>query len=344
MPEIQINPFTTQGMIRDPRLFFGRKTELASIWGYLRKDANVSIVAERRMGKSSLLWYVKEMAKNNLESGTSVHYIDMELVADMEDFLSRLAELLQVDGATTRDIERALSNQRLILCIDEFDRTAHNTDSFPRDFFAVLRGLSQGPALTLAIATKTPLIDFSASGGMTSPFYNIFPPAPLALGKLENDEARDLLIETAARGQIKFSPEVIENAIQLSKGYPWRLQLLGYYLVESGLKLDEARGRFEKAIEEEEFKEKSAAGGIPETKDTIRKMEGGWEIKEAKSDHPNTLQDRLALIAAVLTFAASVFAFYAMIARDAISMFIAVGLALGIVAGYIWSRLKLRRG
>jgi len=250
MPEIQINPFTTQGMIRDPRLFFGRKTEVDVIWGYLRKDANVSIVAERRMGKSSLLWYVKEMAKDHLEAHARVHYLDMELVSDSEDFFSRLAEVLKTEGETVRDLERALANQRLILCIDEFDRTANNFDAFPRDFFAVLRGLSQGPALTLAIATKTPLIDFSASGGMTSPFYNIFPPAPLALGMFTEAEARDLLIKTAARADVKFDEATLAAAIRLAEGYPWRLQIIGSHLIESGANFAEAEKSFRESLAE----------------------------------------------------------------------------------------------
>jgi len=344
MSEIRINPFTTQGMIRDPRLFFGRKTELDTIWGYLRKDANVSIVAERRMGKSSLLWFVKEMAKDHLEAQARVHYLDMELVPDSEDFFSRLAEVLNAGGETVRDLERALANQRLILCMDEFDRTANHFDAFPRDFFAVLRGLSQGPALTLAIATKTPLIDFSASGGMTSPFYNIFPPAPLTLGMFAEAEARDLLVKTAARAEVKFDETILAAAIRLAEGHPWRLQLLGHYLVESGLKWDEAQKRFESAMAEEEDRAAlSLNDEALDLKETAFRREGeavkGEEIKP-----PDVWRDRLAASAGLLTFIASAFAFYSVTAREPLSMFIAIALVLGVVAGYVGWRFKERRG
>jgi len=246
------NPFTTQGMIRDPRLFFGRVAELDAIWGYLRKDANVSIVAERRMGKSSVLWYVKAKAPEVLGLDESeVHYLDLELVADAQEFFSRLAERLGLpEDAATRDIERALSERRLVLCLDEFDRTANNFDAFPLDFFAVLRGLSQGPRLTLVVATKTPLIDFSATGGMTSPFYNIFPPTPITLGPLTDDEARELLTRTAAHAEIKFDEGTLTKAVHLAKGHPWHLQLIGSYLVEADLVWPEAERRFEEAITE----------------------------------------------------------------------------------------------
>jgi len=246
------NPFTTQGMIRDPRLFFGRAAELDAIWGYLRKDANVSIVAERRMGKSSVLWYVKAKAPEVLDLDESeVHYLDLELVADAQEFFNRLAEILGLaEDATTRDIERVLADRRVILCLDEFDRTANNFEAFPLDFFAVLRGLSQGPRLTLVVATKTPLIDFSATGGMTSPFYNIFPPTPITLGPLTDDEARELLTRTAARAEIRFDEGTLTKAVHLAKGHPWHLQLIGSYLVEANLNWPEAERRFESAIAE----------------------------------------------------------------------------------------------
>jgi hypothetical protein len=239
-------------MIRDPRLFFGRAAELDAIWGYLRKDANVSIVAERRMGKSSVLWYVKAKAPDVLDLDESeVHYLDLELVADAQEFYNRLAEILGLaEDATTRDIERVLADRRVILCLDEFDRTANNFDAFPLDFFAVLRGLSQGPRLTLVVATKTPLIDFSATGGMTSPFYSIFPPTPITLGPLMDDEARELLTRTAARAEIRFDEETLTQAVHLAKGHPWHLQLIGSYLVEADLVWPEAERRFEEAITE----------------------------------------------------------------------------------------------
>jgi hypothetical protein len=244
-----VNPFTTQGMIRDPRLFFGRTTELAAIWGYLRKDANVSIVAERRMGKSSLLWYVHEKAPGEMGADTLVRYIDMEVVATEADLFSRMAEALKLpDAAATRDIERALAEQRLVLCLDEFDRTANNFDAFPLDFFALLRGLSQSQNLTLVVATKQPLIDFSTNGTMTSPFYNIFPPTPITLGPLADEEARALLTQTAALANLKFNDELVAKAVKLAEGLPWHLQLIGAHLVESGLNWEEAERRFRESL------------------------------------------------------------------------------------------------
>ncbi len=246
-----LNPFTIQGMIRDPRLFFGREAELAAIWGYLRKDANVSIVADRRWGKSSLLWYVKERyAEVTGDSAVRVEYLDMQLVESAGEFFGELAQALGLSRegeATPRDLERALAGRRLLLCLDEFDRAAGNPEDFGDEFFIALRGLAQGANLTLAVATKTPLIDYSAQRQMTSPFYNIFPPAPIPLGPLPEAEARALLAGTAAHAGITLPEAALAAALKLAGGHPWQLQLVGSYLVESGLNWPEAERRFHEA-------------------------------------------------------------------------------------------------
>lgn len=319
-----VNPFTTQGMIRDPRLFFGRARELAAIWRHLRKDENVSIVAGRRWGKSSLLWYVKEMAADEMGSEALVHYLDMELVSDAGDFFSRMAELLTAEGETTRDLERALARgRRLVLCLDEFDRTAHNR-AFPLDFFAVLRGLSQGPRLTLVVATKTPLIDFSASGGMTSPFYNIFPPAPVALGPLKDDEARALLRQTAARAEITFDDETLDAAIRLAGGHPWHLQLIGSHLVEAGKNLPKARRRFRKSLEEN--------GAAPRPR-------AGRPLPTGRGALPVVLVGGLGTLAALLGLIGS-------LTESASALYASIGVmsVTFALAAFIFVRMLLRRG
>ncbi len=49
------NPFTNRGPVTNPEDFFGRKDELATILTRLQSLQCVSIVGERRIGKSSLL-------------------------------------------------------------------------------------------------------------------------------------------------------------------------------------------------------------------------------------------------------------------------------------------------
>lgn len=329
-----LNPFTTQGMIRDPRQFFGRKAELAAIWGNLRKDANVSIVAERRMGKSSLLWYVKEQAPEEVGQKAEAHYLDLELASNVDEFFDRLADLLEVESpeATTRDIERALADRRVVLCLDEFDRTAYN-DAFPHDFFAILRGLSQGQNLALVVATKTPLIDFSANGGMTSPFYNIFPPTPIALGPMPDDEARELLSRTAARAEITFNDDTLARAVKLAEGLPWHLQLIGSHLVESRSNWAEAERRYREALK--------IANGITAP---IKESMGGLSMRDKRGRAAEPTSGRPAWVptlVSVLGFLSSLTVFFSVALREAI------GIGLGVVFGlaslvlyFVYYRLK----
>ncbi len=324
MPDLSrsLNPFITQGMIRDPRLFCGRAAELAAIWNYLRRDANVSIVAERRMGKSSLLWYVRAKAREEFDTSVEAHYLDLELVSNAEEFFSRLAEMLGLEESevSTRDLERALADRRVILCLDEFDRAAYN-EAFPPDFFAILRGLSQGQNLTLVVATKTPLIDFSANGGWTSPFYNIFPPTPILLGLMPDDEARDLLIHAAARAGIEFSAETLANALKLAGGVPWHLQLIGWHWVEARQNWPEAERRYREAL-------RHANGGNPAPP---------GDQRPAGPGRPAWVPS----VVSVLGFLSSVIMFFSLALREAWGVGLGVVFALGSLALYVvYYRLK----
>ncbi len=53
-------PFVAGAMIRDPRLFVGRKAELRNIAARMQgaQPTSINVVGERRTGKSSLLYYL----------------------------------------------------------------------------------------------------------------------------------------------------------------------------------------------------------------------------------------------------------------------------------------------
>jgi AAA+ ATPase superfamily predicted ATPase len=57
------NPFICRGKIEAPNLFWGRSEEIRDIKTRLATMQSVSIVGERRIGKSSLLYhfYIKGM-------------------------------------------------------------------------------------------------------------------------------------------------------------------------------------------------------------------------------------------------------------------------------------------
>ncbi len=52
------NPFTFGPPIQDPARFFGRKEVIQQIFNLLNSGHHISIVGERRIGKTSLLTYI----------------------------------------------------------------------------------------------------------------------------------------------------------------------------------------------------------------------------------------------------------------------------------------------
>ncbi|UCE06196.1 MAG: ATP-binding protein [bacterium] len=64
------NPFYYGGIIKESRLFVGRKREVAEIVEAIATSTSVSIIGERRIGKSSLLRYLADPSveqKNGLD-------------------------------------------------------------------------------------------------------------------------------------------------------------------------------------------------------------------------------------------------------------------------------------
>ncbi len=52
------NPFTNRAMIKTEEEFAGRRQEVAQILNYVKKGTSVSVVGERRIGKSSLVYHL----------------------------------------------------------------------------------------------------------------------------------------------------------------------------------------------------------------------------------------------------------------------------------------------
>lgn len=58
MATIPANPFTNRSMIKQENEFVGRERELTDILARIRNGNPVSVIGERRIGKSSLLYHL----------------------------------------------------------------------------------------------------------------------------------------------------------------------------------------------------------------------------------------------------------------------------------------------
>jgi len=199
---IQPNPFYYGGPIKETRYFVNRKQEVMEIYEAIITAASVSVVGERRVGKSSLLRYLADpdvIQQHGLDPGKYI-FADIEfqgfatitptefwrqllgktlsqlhdsaLVANVQALRAqdtiKLVELQQLFEA----FEKAGLN--LVLLLDEFDTAAANPN-FDLDFFGGLRNLSNF-RMSFIVASQRTLSDLGYAHPDRIPdnFFNIF--------------------------------------------------------------------------------------------------------------------------------------------------------------------------
>src|SRR5512145_2358886 len=147
------NPFFFAGKITNPEQFVGRDAELRKIFGYLDAShtgqvQHTSVVGERRIGKSSLLYHISQVHEKYLAGNDAAYrfvYLDLDrpqchtrqgllrhilkeldLPAPAEPSLERFYELLEQ--------EHEKKGIWPVLLMDEFEhlpaRAAEFTDTF----------------------------------------------------------------------------------------------------------------------------------------------------------------------------------------------------------------------
>lgn len=228
------NPFFFSGMVQHPDNFYGRQAELQRIFGLLggAQPMSVSIVGARRIGKSSLLWYICQKGPEKLGKEWRLGYVGLDGLGDLTvphllramavSLNERLSEA-SYEGFSALVDSLVKQGQRLVLCLDEFEAAGQ----LGSDFLGYLRGLISTNKATLVVATERPLEELSQEGVLTSPFYNIF--TRMVLGPMPEAEARELLTQ---RGAMPFSSEEIATALRQSGGHPFLLQQSGSQLYE----------------------------------------------------------------------------------------------------------------
>jgi hypothetical protein len=238
------NPYTNRKAILNPEDFFGRERETRDIYARTVKGESVSLVGERRMGKSTLLRAVNfagERERFGIPESFHVAYVDMQYVGHCsEDELLEYV-CLQLEEATgipgegagrgrLKHLMRAARAQRLhvVLAIDEFDILLGNP-AIPGDLFSLFRSLAGDFGLAYAIASREGSIEpLAAKHELGSSFLNIF--ATINVGPFDLPAARDLLIEPARREGVTFDDTEMKWAFALAGYHPFFLQIAAYHL------------------------------------------------------------------------------------------------------------------
>jgi len=260
MVQVVVNPFYFGGSIKERRHFIGRQRVVAEIFDAIHRSASVSIVGERRVGKSSLLRYIADPTverKNGLEPERYVFvYFDFQGLPTISS--TELWRRIMIDAAgqvrnpllletirtltsgqqeiTLADLQSLLdgfkqADMNLVLLFDEFDTAAANPN-FDQAFFGSLRSL-EGYQVSYIVASHRSLIDlqFAHAEVITSPFFNFF--RRVTLGGFSPDEVELLLAEALRDTGVAFNAADRERLSFWADGHPYFLQTAGYFLFDA---------------------------------------------------------------------------------------------------------------
>lgn len=250
------NPFTQRKMIRDKTYFYGRGEELQQAIDHIRSGECCSVVGEPKIGKSSLLSYLRD-AGTMREKGIDpreyvVVYFDFQLdlritqlvlwqtlleelaskIVDeaLCEEISRLCHQTNISFTALRSVMRKVVKEgyKVVFLFDEFEYVARNRSAFDVDFPAGLRSLANELGIMYVTASRLGLRElFSEDRSVSSPFFNIF--IEIRLGLLKECEAIDLIMQANRPVEPSLSAEV-DHILRKAGRHPFALQILCYHL------------------------------------------------------------------------------------------------------------------
>ena len=262
-----LNPFTNRGVITDPNDFFGREDQLNEIFTRLQGMQSCSVVGERGIGKSSLLYYLKQKGAQELGEAYRFFYLDLQdalchtATGFLQAVLSKVGgtvENIKADDTLNQNLiafsdeidklERA--GQRIVLCLDEFENAFKHREQFTEDFFDHMRSQLNIRKLACVTATQRPLQELSLEGKLTSPFYTLF--TVVELKELTQVEAQRF-VEVHGE-KVHFtdaeSSLILTRCSELHQRHPLKLQIVGDWVIRN-----RQRQLSEQALTEEIAKE-----------------------------------------------------------------------------------------
>jgi len=255
--DLRENPYLNRVMIRDPHDFYGRKSEVQRIYARITagsRPQSISVVGERRIGKSSLLHYLyhpanrKKFLTNPETYVFSLMDFQEERMGGLKNFFAAIFEAFaqelgadfiasfSPDYQGFRALVRALDGRgiRMIVLFDEFEMVTSNT-LFDPEFFAFFRSMANKYNIAYVATTAKDLQSLCHSKEIaTSPFFNIF--SNLNLGAFKSDEAVELICEPSSAAGCTLEP-FVDDIIRLAGLFPFYLQMacsVFFELVKSG--------------------------------------------------------------------------------------------------------------
>src|SRR5262249_31860606 len=271
------NPYLIRVAIKDISQFFGRAREVSRIFSRLgaSRPQSISVVGDRRIGKSSLLYYISnpEIRFRFLDEPSSYvfAFIDLqlkrrltpsELFRELFSLIAReIGDRSLVDLDSTYDSVRGLlerfwrEERKLVVLFDEFDTITTNR-AFDLEFYSFLRSIANNYDVAFVTSSARDLQELCRSQFIAdSPFFNIF--TNVFLRPFTQQEPTELISGPSAAAGLELEGYA-RRIIEIAGHFPYFIQIAcsAYFehLWENERKLqreeveaaflDEAKGQF----------------------------------------------------------------------------------------------------
>jgi AAA domain len=216
-------------------------------WAKIRTNNPVSIVGERRIGKSSLLNRLDYLCAEQLGHRRVVRFdFGSPEANNLEEFvlwlLGQLGIRLYDDDVAKKPnlvLSRGLRQFNLdnpppIVFLDEFDKIQRMPDLFNDDFLNNLRSLCNKGHFCPITASKIPLREMIDKGDLTSPFWNVFTHTALGEFAVENGlDERALFFDHYWRGDLTPTDEERAFLHSYDTAHPLKLQIISSNLCQN---------------------------------------------------------------------------------------------------------------
>ena len=239
------NPYMNRVTIKNINEFYGRQNEINKIYSRIgaSRPQSISIVGERRIGKSSLLNYIYHpLNRSKYLKNPDEHifiFIDFQEKRGIQlaQFFEAIYECLmdEFDGGLElnvppdyngfKKVVGTLDSKglKLILIFDEFEVITKSTD-FNTEFYSYARSIANNFNLSYIVSSGRNLQTLCHSKEISdSPFFNIF--SNLTLTQFSEEEAVDLITMPAEKSGISMTNHV-PLILDMGGYYPFFLQMV----------------------------------------------------------------------------------------------------------------------
>lgn len=243
------NPYIVGSPVRDKNALFGRETIFQSISDVLNQTTTKNIIfiqGQRRIGKTSLLFQIPEIVKqenlkfiyfdlqdkNSKSLGSILHELTRKIVKELNLDNNQLlskdqleAEPILFEQNILQPIFRNLASEKLVLLLDEFD-ILNDCDihSAGGKFFEYLKYIIEQYKQLAIVAVVGRQIDDLKN------LQSLFKESQTFNLDVLNQEDTEKLIKEPARGILEYEYEAIEYILKLSAGHPYFTQAICFAL------------------------------------------------------------------------------------------------------------------